>query len=184
MIFEQKEGWTPRRCRKSLIRAPRASQGYVRVFVVLIGLLLYAATAWAWSAKVVGITDGDTVTVLRPGNVQVKIRLYGIDTPERKQAFGTKAKNHLGDLIHGKQVEIIEMDTDRYGRTVALIEHNGLDVNGEMVKAGLAWVYTKYCESVICYKWKTWEVMARMSGDGLWADKHPIPPWEWRKKKK
>jgi endonuclease YncB( thermonuclease family) len=101
---------------------------------------------------VVSVTDGDTITVLRDKK-QLRIRLYGIDTPEKGQAFGNKAKQFTSKMVFGKVVEVEVMDTDRYGRTVALVGVNKQILKEELLKAGYAWVYYQYCHEIICYAW-------------------------------
>lgn len=96
-------------------------------------LLLFApATCLSWPAKVVSVNDGDTITVLRDGR-QVKIRLYGIDSPEKGQDFGQKARQLTAALVAGRSVDIEQMDTDRYGRIVGLVEVNGQSLNNLIV---------------------------------------------------
>jgi Staphylococcal nuclease homologue len=90
------------------------------------------------------VLDGDTVSVLTPQKEQVRVRLAEIDAPEKNQPFGMKAKKMLSDLIFAKDVSVVKIDTDRYGRTVGRIYQGHTDVNLEMVKAGGAWAYTKY----------------------------------------
>ena len=148
---------------------------------ILIFLLTFPCLAFAWSGKVVGIADGDTITVLRDKE-QVRIRLYGIDTPERGQAFGKKAKQFTSKMVFGKVVEVHRMDTDRYGRTVALVSADKQLLNKELVKAGLAWVYDRYCSEPICESWRNFQLRAKIDKRGLWADPDPIPPWEFRRK--
>lgn len=111
---------------------------------------------------------------------QVKIRLYGIDTPEKAQAYGNEAKKFTASLVAGKAVEIEPVTQDRYGRTVALVQVSGKNVNEEIVRAGYAWVYQKYCKKSFCGDWYRFETEARKKGLGLWADKNTTPPWEWR----
>ena len=149
----------------------------------LILLLAVPYLSWAWSGEVVGIADGDTITVLRDRE-QVKIRLYGIDTPEKGQAFGKKAKQFTSGMVFGKVVEVQQMDTDRYGRTVALVSVDKQLLNKELVKAGLAWVYDRYCSEPICESWRNFQLRAKIDKRGLWADSNPIPPWEFRRKKR
>lgn len=133
-------------------------------------------------AKVVNIADGDTFTLLYPGNLRVKVRLYGIDSPERSQAYGTAAKRALGELLEGHQVRLEEMDKDRYGRTVAIaFREDGLSINEAMLQQGYAWHYTQYDKNP---KWSEMEQQARKKRLGLWADPYPTPPWEWRKQKR
>ena len=150
----------------------------------LIFLLIIPCLAWAWSGMVVGVTDGDTIKVMGTHNKQVKIRLYGIDTPEKGQAFGKKAKQFTSDMVFGKVVEVEVMDTDRYGRTVALVAVNKQILNEELLKAGYAWVYYQYCHEMICHAWADYQFAAKLDKRGLWADPNPIPPWEFRRKKR
>lgn len=98
----------------------------------------------AFLATVIGISDGDTLTVLDEDKQQVKIRLAEIDAPEKKQPFGTKSKQSLSDLCFGKQAEIIPQVKDRYKRTVARVRCAGVDANAEQVNRGMAWVYRQY----------------------------------------
>ena len=148
-------------------------------------LLTQPANSWSWSGEVVGITDGDTITVLNSKTLKdVKIRLYGIDTPERGQAFSKRGRQFTSEFAYGKVVEVKVMATDRYGRTVAMIYVDKTLLNEEFVKAGLAWVYWKYCHHPICESWKNFQIGARMDKRGLWADPDRIPPWEFRRKKR
>ncbi len=124
-----------------------------KAFILSLVLILLPSFSWAWSGKVVGVADGDTITVLRDKE-QVRIRLYGIDSPERGQAFSKRAKQFTSKMVCGKMVEVKVMATDRYGRTVAMIYANKTLLNEELVKAGLAWVYWKYCHHPICESWK------------------------------
>jgi endonuclease YncB( thermonuclease family) len=149
----------------------------------LIFLLIFPCLTWAWSGKVIGIADGDTITVLRD-NDQVRIRLYGIDCPERGQAFSRKAKQFTSKMVFGKVVEVDHIDTDRYGRIVALVTVFKRLVNEELVNAGFAWVYTRYCDRPICERWKALEQEARDAKRGLWVDPHAIPPWEFRRERR
>ena len=154
-----------------------------KALILSLVLILLPCLSWAWSGEVVGITDGDTITVLRDKE-QVKIRLYGIDTPERGQPFSKKAKQFTSKMVFGKVVEVHRMDTDRYGRTVALVSVDKQLLNKELVKAGLAWVYDRYCSEPICESWRNFQLRARMDKRGLWADSERIPPWEFRRKKR
>ncbi|HVG41552.1 MAG TPA: thermonuclease family protein [Chitinophagaceae bacterium] len=132
--------------------------------------------------KVVAIADGDTFTLLTADNKQQKIRLYGIDCPERNQDFGTVAKQKLSELIFDHAVKIVQKDIDRYGRMVALVyTDDNKCVNEEMLKSGLAWHYTEYDKNPY---WDKLEDIAREQGIGLWKQKSPTPPWLWRKQKR
>lgn len=142
--------------------------------------LLAPALLYAWPAKVVGVSDGDTITVLRDGHDQVKVRLYGIDAPEKAQDFGTRAKQATSDLCFGRVVDVEPVDTDRYGRTVGLVTVDGQSVNRELLAEGMAWVYPQYCRVPACTEWKAVENKARVGKVGLWSQPSPAPPWEWR----
>ena len=144
----------------------------------LLCLILFCTlSAFGYPAKVVGISDGDTCTVLTADNQQVKIRLAGIDTPEKFQAFGTKAKQALSDKVFGQTVEVKEQTKDRYGRTVADLYLGTRWINLEMVAEGWAWHYKAYSKDS---RLADAEQAARSRSLGLWADKAPQPPWEFR----
>jgi len=156
-----------------------------KAFIISLVLILLPSFSWAWSGEVVGITDGDTITVLNRKTLKgVKIRLYGIDCPEGGQAFSKRARQFTSKLVFGKVVEVHRMDTDRYGRTVALVSVDKQLLNKELVKAGLAWVYDRYCSEPICESWRNFQLRAKIDKRGLWADSNPIPPWEFRRQKK
>jgi endonuclease YncB( thermonuclease family) len=132
------------------------------------------------SLRVIAITDGDTFKALNAENQQIKIRMYGIDAPEKTQAFGTKAKQYLSDLIFEKTIAITIDDIDRYGRTVARVyTSDGKEVAVEMLKAGMVWHYKQYSKSE---EYAVLEAEAREAERGLWADSDAVPPWEFRKK--
>lgn len=133
-----------------------------------------------YMATVLQISDGDTIVIRTENYEDIKIRLYGIDAPESGQDGGDMATAFLAPL-QGQTVKIIEMDTDRYSRTVALVEHNGQSVNLALVAEGHAWHYPQYCKSQgICPKIEAAENKAREARLGLWQDNKPVPPWEWR----
>ena len=129
--------------------------------------------------QVIGIADGDTMTVLvdqRP----VKIRLANIDAPERRQPFGTRSRQSLSELCWQKDATYETQDVDRYGRTVAVVYCNGVNVNRAQVERGMAWVYPKYNKDETL---PGLQERARAERRGLWADSEPVPPWEWRKRR-
>ena len=128
--------------------------------------------------KVVSIADGDTITVLDADKKQHKVRLTGIDAPEKKQAFGAKSKDRLGELVAGKDVVVDWKENDTYGRTLGKVRQGSLDVNLQMVKDGLAWHYKKYSKSA---ELSGAEAEAKAGKKGLWADPSPMPPWDFRK---
>ena len=143
-------------------------------------LLLLPASLLAWQGKVVKVIDGDTIEVQRKRSIE-RIRLYGIDAPEKDQPFGLKATGYLARLIRGNQVIIDEVSKDRYGRTVAMVSLDRDNVNQLLLQGGYAWVYSNYCRKSICKKWNNIEKEARLNKNGLWAASNPVPPWEWRK---
>lgn len=139
------------------------------------------STSSTWTGMVVGISDGDTIKVMRDGQ-QVTIRLYGVDTPEKKQAFGQAAKRFTAEVVAGKMVDVKSVDIDRYGRTVGLVTVNGFILNQALVRSGNAWVYDRYCKKAFCADWKGLETQARAARVGLWADPGAQAPWDWRRK--
>src|SRR5688500_8350746 len=150
--------------------------------ILVIALLSWVALGQV-TGKVVSIYDGDTITVLDAEKRQHKIRLAGIDAPERKQDFGNAARRHLSRLVHGKPVTVEGRKIDRYGRRVAKVLTDGFDVNLEMVIAGYAWHYREYEREQSLRdreSYATAERGARRSHYGLWAQAKPTPPWEFR----
>lgn len=148
---------------------------------ILILLLLITTTLHAEEirGKVVSIADGDTITVLDAEKVQHKIRLEGIDAPEKGQAFGTKAKEKMSELVGEKDVVVTWEKKDRYGRILGDVHLGDRLINLEMVQDGLAWHYKQYSKSK---ELAEAENEARKAKKGLWGDKSPEPPWEFRKK--
>ena len=135
-----------------------------------------------WSGKAVAVKDGDTIGVLKEGK-EVSVRLYGIDCPEKKQAFGMKAKQFASDLVFGKTVTIKVKGRDRYKRTIGIVVlPDGRILNHELIKAGLAWWYEKYAPKDS--ELQKLERHARAKHLGLWSDVNPIPPWKYRKQTK
>lgn len=148
--------------------------------------LTLAAPALAWDSRTKSVRDGDSIDVTNADGVVVNIRLYGVDAPESKQAFGYQAKKRLSQLVSRKAIHIENVDTDRYGRTVALVRlSDGTLVNEELLRSGLAWVYDQYClREDLCAALRLAQAEARSAGRGLWAESSPTPPWEWRKSHK
>ena len=97
----------------------------------------------------VSIADGDTITVLE-NRTQYKIRLYGIDTPEKRQDFGNSAKQFTSEIVFGKQVRVVKKDIDRYRRIVGMVYVGNECLNEALIESGVAWVYRKYCKISIC----------------------------------
>ena len=161
----------------------RARRLRVLLFLVVSALAVFSASAaWAeeFSGKVVGVTDGDTLTVLRDRS-PVKIRLHGIDCPESGQDFGSRAKSVTSELSFGQVVKVKARNLDRYGRTVADVTlPDGRSLNHELVRQGLAWWYRKFAPHDATLS--RLEAEARAAKRGLWSQPNPVPPWEWRKR--
>jgi endonuclease YncB( thermonuclease family) len=153
--------------------------------LVLVGLLVCAsAAADTLSRRVVRVVDWDTVVLLIAGHDQERIRLAGIDCPERKQVFGTRAKEALARLAAAKQVTVEWDKRDRYGRIVGKVIADGRDVNLVLVREGMCWWYRKYAHEqsgVDQSLYEDAEAKAREKRLGLWLDPRPVPPWEWRR---
>jgi endonuclease YncB( thermonuclease family) len=160
------------------------------VLTALIALLLAGAALGQEaivSARIVGITDGDTVKALVAGNELLRVRLSWIDAPEKSQAFGQRSKQHLSDLVFGREVQLHAHGLDRYGRTLAVIFVNDTDANLEQVRSGLAWCYTRYlseASSDIQVSYRQAEAEAKGERRGLWSDSEPVEPWLYRRTKK
>lgn len=164
---------------------PGASFNFNNSILALLLFVLWCTFSGTCNAqqlagKVVGVSDGDTITVLQH-NQQYKIRLYGIDCPESGQAFGQKAKEFTSSMVFGKNVEVAVYDIDRYGRSVGVVHVDGTTVNEALLQNGYAWLYSKYCDQSFCRNWKTIEIQAAAKNLGLWAEKDQVPPWDWRK---
>ena len=133
--------------------------------------------------RVVGVVDGDTITVLDVDQVQHKIRLSGIDAPEKKQPFGTRSKESLSELAFDKTVEVETVKRDRYGRRIGKVLVNGRDVNLVQIERGMAWFYRQYqLEQSLADRqlYEAAENLAKVGKKGLWCDAEPIPPWDFR----
>jgi len=157
------------------------------LFCALIVGLSTVTLADTLIGKVVAVADGDTITVLDGQQAQHKIRLMGIDCPEKAQPFGQVAKKSLSDQVFDRFVSVEWQKLDRYGRIVGKVLVSGQDANLEQVRRGLAWHFKKYDreqEPLDRATYSQAEIEARMNNRGLWSDPEPIPPWDWRKIKK
>lgn len=161
----------------------------MQVLSRLAPLLLLAAltcNAATFEGRVVGVSDGDTITVLDSTNTQHKIRLSGIDAPEKKQPFGQRSKESLSDLVFNKPVTVETNKRDKYKRNVGKVLVDGVDANLEQVKRGMAWHYKAYEREQPSIDRKVYadaESEAKAARRGLWADSEPVPPWEFRHNK-
>jgi endonuclease YncB( thermonuclease family) len=146
-----------------------------------------AAFAAEVIGRVVGVYDGDTLTLVSGGAEQHKIRLAGIDAPEKRQPFSQQSKERLSILVFDRIVRVTWNKRDRYGRIVGKVFLNDVDVNLEMVASGLAWHYRRYqIEQSIAdrRKYALAENRARSAHLGLWRELKPVPPWEYRRRVK
>ena len=149
--------------------------------LLLVGLILLAGPGWAetFTARVVSVTDGDTLKVLRNGHSEI-VRLRGIDAPEKGQAYGQRAKQFLSTLAFGATVTVQSFGRDRNGRLLADITlPDGRNLNEELVQAGYAWWFRRYSTEA---RLARLEHEARDARRGLWADLDPIPPWDFRRR--
>jgi endonuclease YncB( thermonuclease family) len=143
----------------------------------LLAGLPWAIAAEVFHGKVVGVTDGDTLSVLPDGRT-VTVRLQGIDAPERRQPFGTRAKQFASSLAFGQVVAVHVKGRDRNARILAdVILPDGRNLNQELVRAGFAWWFRRYSSDATL---GALEAEARAARRGLWADPNAVPPWEWR----
>lgn len=141
------------------------------------------------SGRVVRVVDGDTLVLLIAGpgeqKTQEKIRLAGIDAPEKGQPYGQRSKEHLSDQVFGRDVTVDWLKRDRYGRIVGKVLVGGMDADLEQVRAGLAWHYKKYASEQTAEDRAAYaraEDEARAARRGLWREAGQVPPWEWRRR--
>ena len=165
----------------------------IRSLLVLSALLLGVAHADTLTGRVVGVADGDTITVLDASRQQHKIRLQGIDAPEKAQPFGQRSKENLSRLVFNKDVRVEWEKRDRYKRIVGKVWVQPascptcpmtLDAGHTQITVGLAWWYRKYAgeqsaQDRGAYEFSEQEARAKRAG--VWADADPVPPWDWRK---
>lgn len=153
-------------------------------------MLAAALTLWTTvvladiiEGKVVGIADGDTLTVLDGEHRQHHVRLMGIDAPEKRQAFGTRSREHLARLAFHRDVVVEFKKTDRYGRIVGKVLVANVDAGLKQIEAGMAWHYRTYAREQSPSDRQAYaaaEADARAAGRGLWSESSPQPPWEFR----
>lgn len=159
----------------------RHERSKLRFLIALVALLILPGQAPAseFSGPVVSVLDGDTIEVLHSNRAE-RIRLNGIDCPEKGQAYGKKAKQATSALVFGKEVRLQTFGKDKYGRTIAdVLLTDGTNVNHELAKNGWCWWYRKYAPGDV--ELEKLEKAAREAKKGLWVDPAPIPPWVYRK---
>ena len=157
-----------------------------KAVICLLLALACVAHAETITGMVVGVTDGDTITVLDADKVQHKIRLAGIDAPEKKQAFGNRSKESLSDMVFDKTVNVETEKRDRYGRQIGKVLVDGLDVNLVQVERGMAWFFRQYQREQSPNDRRLYEAAedaAKAGKRGLWRDAEPVPPWDFRHSK-
>lgn len=153
----------------------------IAVSLALLSLVAHADTL---TGRVVGISDGDTLTLLDMANVQHRVRLSGIDSPEKGQAYGKHCKESLSELAHGHAVTVESVKQDRYGRVIGKVFVGDQDINLEQIRRGCAWHYKKYQNEQILddrLVYAEAEASAKAAKLGLWAEPEPLAPWAWRK---
>jgi len=153
----------------------------VRALALVFLALCGSCSGQTWTGRCVGVADGDTIRVMHAGKAE-KIRLYGIDCPERTQDFGTRARQFTSGMVFEKTVTVQPVDRDRYGRTVAWVSLEGKSVNRALLEAGLAWWYRQHAAKD--RDLERLEQTARKQRIGLWSQPKPIPPWKFRREER
>jgi endonuclease YncB( thermonuclease family) len=168
---------------------------HIKNLVLPMLLMVSVASAETLTGTVVGVADGDTITVLDAHREQHKIRISGIDAPEKAQPFGQRSKESMSTMVFGKEVDVLWHKHDRYQRIVGKVMvaspdcrasscPRTLDVGLAQITVGLAWWYRQYAkeqtpEEAGRYEFAEQEALSKHAG--LWSDPHPVPPWDWRK---
>lgn len=153
------------------------------MFRYLVFFILLTAPRWAISqtvltGKVIKVADGDTFTLLTEDNQQIRIRLHGIDAPEKSQPYSQVSRSFLNEKIYGKMVKVEQMDIDKYKRIVGMVFIDGVNINEALLRGGMVWHYKKYDKNT---QWAKWETEAREKKLGIWADsQEPVAPWDFR----
>ena len=155
----------------------------LRRIVLFLYFLFLASPAYAMQGQVVGITDGDTIKVITKNGFE-RIRLYGVDSPEKAQAYGISAKDFMTVMLKDKVVEISPVGSVSYDRVVAVVMYGTQCVQEQLLLSGYAWVDPKYCTKSFCTAWKSLQGIAMQNKVGLWRDPMPVQPWEWRRQRR
>jgi len=151
----------------------------MRQIIVLLALLI-AVSVQAKTATVVSVIDGDTIKVIDETGLTT-VRLYGIDSPEKKQAYGMAAKDFVETMVEGEMVDVLPTGEYTYGRTVAIVMLGTQCLQEQLILSGYAWVYPDYCKKSFCNAWATLQGISAGNRVGLWADPVPVQPWTWRR---
>ncbi len=152
---------------------------HARIAALVAGLLVAAAAAAELVGRVVAVHDGDTITVLVAGR-DIRVRLAGIDAPERGQPFRNASRHALEAQVAGREVRVVERGRDGYGRVFGRVYVGPIDVNAEQVRSGYAWVFRRFGQDPVLLALET---EAKAAQRGLWRDPKPVPPWLWRDRK-
>ncbi len=158
----------------------------IGILAVLLGFSVHNAWGSGIAVKVIRVIDGDSLLVVeKKSGKKIEVRLWGVDAPEWGQSYSKVSRRFLSRKVLKKKCTLKKMGYDKYHRLLAIVyPGNGKDqesINGLVVKKGMAWVYTKYCERKICKKWQKFQNKAKRNKIGLWKVKRPVPPWKWRK---
>ena len=149
-----------------------------------------AASAAELVGHVVGVSDGDSLTLLDPLQRRHRVRLSGIDAPEKRQPFGERARQHLASLVYARHVRVVWDKRDRYARLIGRVFVSEcascipVDVGLEQIKAGLAWHYKRYAREQPSRERERYAALERLARErqlGLWTDAHAVPPWDFRR---
>jgi endonuclease YncB( thermonuclease family) len=157
--------------------------------VALAAAMLGGPPAWGatFSGVVVAVADGDTVTVLDEDRHQLRVRLAGIDAPEKSQAFGSKSREHLAALAFRQRAVVDFRKRDRYGRIVGRVTVDGRDIGLAQIESGMAWHFKQFQNEQSANDRQSYAEMERQARSarlGLWVDESPHPPWEFRARRK
>lgn len=164
----------------------RYKQSLACLAAVLLALACFRPSfSYAWPGKVQRIVDGDTLYISDRGGVEHRIRLYGVDCPEKGQPEGENALEAATRFAAGYLLEVQELRRDRNGRTIAVVTMpDGMTMQEMLLVYGLAWIDERYCRRPECEAWRLLEQAARLSGRGIWSTPNPIVPWSWRRGKR
>lgn len=161
--------------------------GFFSMLTIVVLLVLTASEACRAEqikGTIVAVTDGDTVTLLNLDHKQIRIRLMGIDAPEKRQPYGNVCRKMLSDLIYTKEVVADYNKADYFGRLIAKLTINGVDVNLRQISKGCAWHYKRYASEQSDKDREAYsaaEVQARKDKIRIWKDANPTAPWTWRR---
>ncbi|KGI64781.1 thermonuclease family protein [Enterobacter dykesii] len=150
-----------------------------RKFCSLILIVMAFSASADFSGRIVRVLDGDTVEMLEPGNQLTRIRLAGIDAPEKSQPFGQRSRQELSSMVAQRHVTVTGSDKDRYGRLLGTVWIGVTDVNAEQIRKGLAWAY-RYHGKPTRPDYAVLEAEARLQSVGLWSEPGQTEPWRWR----